>query len=60
MDMENLEVEIGFPISADLPGRGDIVRGSIPEGLYVFSVYMGPYSQMQVKYGEMAEWVGTN
>ncbi|CCU85087.1 hypothetical protein PHOSAC3_150087 [Mesotoga infera] len=42
MDMENLEVEIGFPISADLPGRGDTIRGSIPGGLYVCSAYTGP------------------
>jgi effector-binding domain-containing protein len=60
MDMQNLDVEIGFPISSKLPGRGDIVQGSIPEGLNVFSVFMGPYAQMESVYSEMAEWITKN
>ncbi|WP_214020528.1 GyrI-like domain-containing protein, partial [Methanoculleus sp.] len=30
-DMQNLAVEIGFPVSKALPGKGDIQAGSIPE-----------------------------
>jgi len=60
MDMQNLDVEIGFPVSSDLPGKGDIIQSSIPEGLSVFSVYMGPYSQMETVYSEMAEWISKN
>ena len=59
-DMQNLDVEIGFPVSSDLPGKGDIIQSCIPEGLSVFSVYMGPYSQMETVYSEMAEWISKN
>lgn len=60
MDTQNLDVEIGFPVSSKLPGRGDIVQGSIPEGLNVFSIFMGPYAQMESVYSEMAEWIIKN
>ena len=60
MDMQNLDVEIGFPVSSKLSGRGDIVQGSIPEGLNVFSIFMGPYAQMESVYSEMAEWITKN
>ena len=35
MDMEDLDVEMGFPVEKELPGRGDIEYGEIPAGKFV-------------------------
>lgn len=60
MDMQKLDVEIGFPVSGPLPGREDIVPGVIPAGRIIFCMYRGPYSKMAPVYGEMLRWIGDN
>ncbi|HYF75139.1 MAG TPA: GyrI-like domain-containing protein, partial [Candidatus Nitrosocosmicus sp.] len=60
MDMENLDVEMGFPVSRQLPGRGDIKAGGIPAGKYVQCMYKGPYADMAPVYDAMNKWVGDN
>lgn len=32
MDMEDLDIEMGFPVSKSLPGKGEINAGEIPGG----------------------------
>ncbi|WP_243671031.1 GyrI-like domain-containing protein [Methanoculleus chikugoensis] len=46
MDMQNLDVEMGFPVPKVLPEKGDIRSGSIPEGKFVFCMYRGAYRDM--------------
>ena len=41
MDMQNLEVEIGFPVGKPLSGKEDIQAGFIPAGKVVFCMYRG-------------------
>ncbi|MFA7562053.1 MAG: GyrI-like domain-containing protein [Methanoculleus sp.] len=53
-DMQHLDVEIGFPVSKVLPGKGDIRPGSLPEGSVVACMYRGPYRDMAPVYTEMA------
>ncbi|MBC3888008.1 AraC family transcriptional regulator [Acetobacterium paludosum] len=60
LDMQNLDVEIGFPVAMPLPGKGEIQASSIPEGKVVFCMYQGPYSGMESVYGEMAKWITDN
>lgn len=60
MDMQNLDVEIGFPVCEELPGKGDIKPGLIPAGKVVFCVYRGAYSEMEPTYNEMAKWITDN
>lgn len=60
MDMQNLDVEIGFSVANPLPGKGDIKARSIPAGLIVFSMNRGPYSKMEPLYREMAKWIEKN
>ncbi len=60
MDMQNLDVEIGFPVASQLPGKGEIQSGSIPAGKIVFCMYRGPYSEMAPVYDEMAQWITKN
>ena len=56
-DMEDLDVEIGFPVGKKLPGKGEIKAGEIPAGKMVAAMYRGPYSEMNQPYDEMAEWI---
>jgi len=60
MDMERLEVEIGFPVSKALPGRGDILAGEIPAGKKVTRMYKGPYREMEPVYGAMTHYMQEN
>jgi effector-binding domain-containing protein len=60
MDMQNLEVEIGFPVSKALSGKGDIKSGCIAAGKVVFCIYRGAYGEMEATYNEMAEWIADN
>lgn len=60
MDMQNLDVEIGFPVSRALPGKEDMKSGRIPEGEVIFCMHRGPYSEMESVYNEMAQWIVKN
>jgi len=57
MDMERLELEIGFPVSKELPGKGDILSGHIPAGKQVTCMYKGPYMEMPPAYEEIQKWI---
>lgn len=57
LDMEDLDVEMGFPVSKPLPGKGEIISGEVPGGRQVYSMFKGPYSQMVPLYNAMNEWI---
>jgi effector-binding domain-containing protein len=57
MDMERLELEIGFPVSKELPGKGEILSGHIPAGKQVTCMYKGPYMEMPPAYEEIQKWI---
>jgi effector-binding domain-containing protein len=58
MDMDDLDLEIGFPVAEPLDGNDEINRSEIPAGKYVSMTYKGPYTGMEQPYGEMAKWIG--
>lgn len=60
LDMQNLDVEMGFPVARPLPEKGDIKAREIPPGKVVSSMYKGPYSGMEQPYNEMAKWIEDN
>jgi effector-binding domain-containing protein len=60
MDMEDLDLEIGFPVAVPLDGNDEINRSEIPAGKYVSMTYKGPYAGMEKPYTEMAKWIGEN
>lgn len=60
MDMQNLDVEIGFPLARPLPGKGAILPGVIPAGKRVFCLYRGAYSELEPVYAEMSQWIADN
>jgi len=60
LDMDNLDVEMGFPVSKQLPGKDDIQAGIIPAGAQLTCTYKGPYSGMEDPYSEMFAWIKDN
>jgi effector-binding domain-containing protein len=60
MDMQNLDVEIGFPVSKKLPGRGDILASEIPGGKLATCLHTGPYSEVEPAYNALSQWIKDN
>ena len=60
LDMEHLDVEMGFPVSKQLAGRGEIKASGIPAGKYAECMYKGPYAEMVPAYDAMNRWLGEN
>lgn len=57
MDMENLDVEMGFPVTRPIEGKGDIKSNHIPAGEQVSYMYKGPYNSMGPVYDEISKWM---
>ncbi|MGI6679162.1 MAG: GyrI-like domain-containing protein [Dehalobacterium sp.] len=60
MDMEDLDVAMGFIVPKFLPGKDSIYSHEIPSGKQVSYLYQGPYSQMAPVYDAMASWMQEN
>ena len=58
MDMQNLDVEMDFPVSKPLPGKGDIKAGETMVGKAVVCMYKSSYSVMEPVYNEIMGWMG--
>ena len=57
MDMNDLDVEMGIPVEASLPGDGEVRAGVLHGGPAATCLYTGPYSGLAETYGAMDEWV---
>lgn len=60
LDMQNLDVEMGFPVAKLLPEKDDIKARELPPGKVVSSMYKGPYREMEAPYNEMSKWIADN
>lgn len=60
MDMQDLDIEVGFPVAKSLAGKDEIKASVIPAGKRVSCYYKGPYSQMESTYNAIMEWVADN
>lgn len=60
MDMENLDVEMGFVVAKPLDGKGPIKANEIPAGKQVSCIYKGPYQEMAPIYDAMSQWMTNN
>lgn len=56
MDMQDLEVEIGFPVKEALPPKDDIIPSEIPAGKQLSCMYKGSYSKMEGVYQALTEY----
>jgi len=57
MDMEDLDVEMGFPVEKPVAGKGDIRQSVIPAGRQASAMYKGPYADMGPVYEAMTAWM---
>jgi len=60
LDMENLDVEMGFPVVKPINGKGEILSNEIPAGKQVACMYKGPYNKMEPVYNSMMQWINEN
>jgi effector-binding domain-containing protein len=60
LDMQDMDLEMGFPVAKPLPGKGEVKPGEIPAGKYVTCLYKGPYSQLEQAYNELFKWLQEN
>ncbi len=56
MDMENLDIEAGFPVARRLPGKGEIIADELAEGLFAVCHYVGPYDGVSVAYDALTDF----
>ena len=57
MDMQNLDVELGFPVAKELPGKDDIKASRIPGGKFAVVMHTGPYPEVSRAYEALAKWI---
>lgn len=60
MDMTDLDLEIGWPVAADVPEEGDIKMGVIPAGKYATTLHKGSYSKMKAAYTALMQYMEEN
>ncbi len=56
MDMKDLDVEAGFPVSRPMPDKEAIHAGALPEAKVAETIYTGPYVEMGPAYEELTRW----
>lgn len=57
MDMDDLDIEVGFPVDRALPSRGELIGGALPAGDYATCLHIGPYDQVGPAYGALTAFV---
>lgn len=57
MDMEALDVEIGFPVARVIEGEGRVKPGKIQGGRVASAMHTGPYETLENTYTELMDFV---
>lgn len=66
IDTENLrgdgiwDMEVGFPVSGELPEKGDVKPAVIMKGKTISCIYKGAYTGLGMAYSELSEWIKAN
>jgi effector-binding domain-containing protein len=60
MDMQDLDIEIGFPVSKNLPDKDKIKSSEITAGKFASCLYTGPYTEISLAYDALTKWVEDN
>ncbi len=56
-DMQDLDLEIGFPVGADVAAEDEIMASEIPAGRYATTMHIGPYAEIAESYEHLTSWV---
>jgi len=57
MDMQNLDVEIGFPVARKFAGKGEVQPSEFPGGKLATVWHIGPYDQCGPAYEALTQWI---
>jgi effector-binding domain-containing protein len=57
MDLQNLDVELGFPVANALDGADAIQASQTPAGKAVVCLYVGPYEEVEPAYRALVKWI---
>lgn len=57
MDMSNLDVEMGFPVTAAKAGNGRIKAAKLPGGKAAVTMHTGPYDAIGETYNNLAAFM---
>ena len=57
MDMQDMDVEMGFPVARLLPDKGEIKAGETLAGKAALYMHKGPYSEMEPVYNKIFKWI---
>ena len=60
MEMQDLDLEIGFPFAQKLKGEGELLAGEIPGGKAAGCLHVGPYDQVGAAYEALQKWMEAN
>lgn len=60
LDMNDLDVEMGFPVPEVIDPAGDVQFRVLPDGYQIETLYKGPYSGMIEAYTQMQVWMEKN
>jgi effector-binding domain-containing protein len=59
-NMDDLEIEMGYPIKKDIDPKGVMEVREIPEGKYATCQYIGSYNQLEPAYKVLRKWIEEN
>ncbi len=57
MDMQNLDVEMGFPVAGPVPGKDTVQYRVLPAARVATCLYTGPYDGIHEAYGALQKWM---
>ena len=60
MDMQDLDVEIGFSVTKPLDGKGDIQASEVPGGKLAIAMHVGRYGDIAPAYDALTQFVKEN
>lgn len=60
LDMNDLDVEMGFSVAEVFSGKDGIEARKIPPGKVVSCMYKGSYAEMEEPYKEIMKWIEDN
>lgn len=57
MDMNDLDVEIGFPLASPAAGAGRVEAGKLPGGFFAAATHVGPYATIEATYNALTAFI---
>jgi len=60
MDINDIDVELGFPVAKNIIEKNEIKNSRIPAGKVLLFTHIGPYNELEKTYGNAMNWIKEN